>query len=367
MTRKPRKSRTRPAKSTAAPAKKTTTTTENLAPPRPIASDLTTVDRCNPAVSEARGPAAQTTGPLLEAIAGNESLLQQLVAEISELRAELKVVTEAKATEPVQTNWTQPDHETQQTLDELEQELQTFRIQVNTLEAENRQLCDDNDELRQQNSDLASKVASSNVRQSVNSATSDSNEALSWEQRKQLILRQMEEDTFDAESFINNTIAKHLDESDEDDGESWMIDPADYVEQMHDELEHRMEELDRREREIKELNHLLEQRPGTSDDGVAIGAAAIAGMVDSDELIQEERMRLQQLQAEWEEKFRKSEIEASLERAKLSRERQELSRKTAELEEQLEHLRHDTRQAEQAEGHSRKWLAKLGLASSDID
>ena len=48
-------------------------------------------------------------------------------------------------------------------------------------------------------------------------------------------------------------------------------------------------------------------------------------MIDENELVVQERERLQMLQVEWEEKFREGEIQASLERAKLSRERQELA------------------------------------------
>ena len=96
---------------------------------------------------------------------------------------------------------------------------------------------------------------------------------------------------------------------------------------------------------------------------MAIGAAAIAEMIDSDELVQQERERLQLLQAEWEEKFRQGEIEASLERAKLSRERQELAKKQAELEEQLEHARRESRHAnENGSASKRRWLVKLGLS-----
>ena len=73
--------------------------------------------------------------------------------------------------------------------------------------------------------------------------------------------------------------------------------------------------------------------------------------------------RLQQLQDEWEDKFRQTEIEASLERAKLSRERQELANKMSEIEEQLSHAKREARHhATNEEGPSRRWLAKLGLA-----
>ena len=134
------------------------------------------------------------------------------------------------------------------------------------------------------------------------------------------------------------------------------------LQQLHDEVIGARGELERRDEEIHELRSLLEEQSGTRGDGVAVGAAAIAEMLDADELVQQERERLQALQQQWEEKFRESEIEASLERAKLSRERLELARKNSELEERLEHLRREARQAEETGPSSRRWLAKLGLA-----
>jgi hypothetical protein len=110
----------------------------------------------------------------------------------------------------------------------------------------------------------------------------------------------------------------------------------------------------------------LDQQAETRSDGTAIGASAIADMLDTDELIVQERMKLQQLQADWEEKFREGEIEASLERAKLSRERQEVYEKKQELELQLDQLQREYRQVNATGGStSRRWLVKLGLADED--
>ncbi len=212
-------------------------------------------------------------------------------------------------------------------------------------------------ELQSQNSDLASQVASSSVRQTVSDASSGCNDALSWEERKKLILQQMEEDTFDADSFVSS-----MQDKTGNDGES----PSGFVEHLHAELEARQADLASRDEEIRELRCLLDQQSETRGGGVAIGAAAIAQMIDADELVSEERERLQLLQVEWEEKFRQGEIEASLERAKLSRERQELAKKQTELEEQLEHLRRESRQDEEAgSSSSRRWLVKLGLSDND--
>ncbi len=166
---------------------------------------------------------------------------------------------------------------------------------------------------------------------------------LSWEERKRLILLQMEEDSFDANQFAASL---------SDEIKLGKETPSAFIEHLDE--------------EIAELRNLLDHRAETRSDGTAIGASAIADMLDADELIAHERGKLQQLQVEWEEKFREGEIEASLERAKLSRERQEVFATKQELELQIEQLQREYRQANSAGGRSsRRWLAKLGLAEED--
>ena len=75
-----------------------------------------------------------------------------------------------------------------------------------------------------------------------------------------------------------------------------------------------------KDREIAELNRLLEQQSGNIGE-VAIGAAAIGAALDNDELVQQERERLVVLQEEWTEKLRKAEVEISVERATFAREK----------------------------------------------
>ena len=60
---------------------------------------------------------------------------------------------------------------------------------------------------------------------------------------------------------------------------------------------------------------------------VAIGAAAVAQLLDTDELVRQERESLKQLQDGLREQLRKAEVDISLERAKLARERAELDEK----------------------------------------
>ncbi|TWU21019.1 Chromosome partition protein Smc [Novipirellula galeiformis] len=285
---------------------------------------------------------------ILAAIDDNTLLLRQLIADFTDFQ---KTATTAPRVETTSLladiELLKHDSNRSETHDTAM--IESLRDEITDLEYELS-------ELKRQNSDLAAKVANANVRKSTNDASSDFTEALPWEERKKLILRQMEEDTFDAETFLAQTVQSRL--NDEPD----QVDPIAFVNQVTSEIDRLQQQNERFENEINELNHLLEHRPPSAEGGLAIGAAAIAQMVDADELIQEERQRLQELQDHWEEKFRQAEIEASLERAKLSRERQEVAQKSADLEEQLDRIRRDAVQTQHTEGHSRKWLAKLGLA-----
>ncbi len=219
-------------------------------------------------------------------------------------------------------------------------QLEALRNQVHDLESQIA-------ELEKQNDELTGQVNRSRMQAAV-ASTEASNETLSWAERKQLILDQMEAETFDADDFVASLDANSGDPTLKAD------DPVEYVNRL-------CEELARREEEIRELQHLLEQQSETSRQGVSIGAAGIASMLDSDELVREERERLQILQDEWEEKFRQAEIDASLERAKLSRERRELAAKQSEVEAELERLRLQA-QREREKESPRKWLSQLGLA-----
>ncbi len=223
----------------------------------------------------------------------------------------------------------------------------------------------DHDSLLHQNHELASKLAQQSIQKSVQSSESSTHDAMSWEERKRLILEQMESDSFDTEAFVAEIQANHA--SNQPIGEG--LAPIEFLNQLTSELDRREDELRRKNDELGELRCLLEQQSGQREGGLAVGAAAIAQMMDRDELVAEERERLKQLQVEWEEKFRQGEIAASLERATLSRERQELAKKQAQLEEQLEHMKREIRQSQElpasTSGPSRRWVQKLGLAESN--
>jgi hypothetical protein len=285
---------------------------------------------------------------VIQAVRSNTDLLHALLAELTNVRT---------LVEPADCDLADRDSADCDTTDfapqqsgEGELEMQAWQTECRRLQEVVERLESVNVELRSQNHELAARIAASKVQESRPGDAVDASEMLSWDERKRLILMQMEEDSFDADQFAASLNAEiHCGRET----------PAAFIDRLRAEIESR-------DQEIVELRNLLDQQAETRSDGTAIGASAIADMLDTDELIVQERMKLQQLQADWEEKFREGEIEASLERAKLSRERQEVYEKKQELELQLDQLQREYRQVNATGGStSRRWLVKLGLADED--
>jgi chromosome segregation ATPase len=117
-----------------------------------------------------------------------------------------------------------------------------------------------------------------------------------------------------------------------------------------------------KEHEIQELRQLLDSQAQNVGE-MAVGAAAIAQALDSDELVQQERANLKQLQDALREQLRKAEVDISLERAKLARERAELDEKLRTLEsERGSGTAGDSGSDKGKKQAGRgKWLARLGL------
>ena len=279
---------------------------------------------------------------VMKAVRSNTDLLHTLLAQLTDVRQIVDASTSSERTSGVDQN---ADAGSSSGDGAAEWEVQVVQLRQKLQRLETR-----NSELHSQNQELAAKIAAAKIQETAPKNSSEAGEMLSWEERKRLILRQMEEDAFDANQFAASLSTEINSEKET---------PSAFIDRLRLEIEHRDDE-------IAELRNLLDQQAQARSDGTAIGASAIADMLDADELIAHERAKLQQLQAEWEEKFRAGEIEASLERAKLSRERQEVSAQKQELELQLEQLQREYRQANATGGSSsRRWLAKLGLADDD--
>jgi hypothetical protein len=118
-----------------------------------------------------------------------------------------------------------------------------------------------------------------------------------------------------------------------------------------------------KERELTELRKLLE------DQSSNIGGLAIAGMLDGDELIKQERANLKQMQDQMQEQLKRAEIDISVERAKLARERSELDEKLRNLERELTKMpaNKDAGSATDKKKSSGggRWLSRLGLRDGD--
>ncbi len=198
--------------------------------------------------------------------------------------------------------------------------------------------------LKQQYTDLASQLAE--AQSSLHNPphlclTALNQESMTWEQRKKLIMKQFEDESA-ADSHTGNS--------------------RNQIE-IEDILCTTQAEIDRRDAEIAELKAIVEQQSNTRS-GVAIGAAAIAQMLDSDELVKLEREKLAAIQREWEGKLREAEVQISTERAKLSRERAELETQTRILAEQAISMPISTSSISETKVDGkpvRRWLEHLGL------
>jgi len=126
-----------------------------------------------------------------------------------------------------------------------------------------------------------------------------------------------------------------------------------------------------KDREIADLKQLLDEQNRKLGELPAI-AAAVYEELDMDAVIRQERAGLQQLQDEWREKLRQTEIELSLERAKIARQQAELNEKRRELEKQLADSPAAASPSSSAANLSTKpprgqWLARLGLTEEHVE
>lgn len=127
----------------------------------------------------------------------------------------------------------------------------------------------------------------------------------------------------------------------------------------------------RKDQEIEQLEGLL-QHQSENIQGYAVGAAAVAGLLETDELICQERENLERLQNEWREKLKRAEIEISMERARIARERKELDTQLEDV--QREKTRIEALLAQKPETNTRcrsevapknRWFSRLGLTEKD--
>lgn len=203
---------------------------------------------------------------------------------------------------------------------------------------------DDVREMKRKNGELEKRLAAGAA---APAAPSGGGDAMDWEAQKRRLLAALEANEDGAE-----------DESEEDRAERIKI---------RDVVAKTDAVLAAKEQEIEELKQLLDAQSNNIGE-MAVGAQAIAEMLNQDEVIAAERERLMQLQKEWEEKLRQAEIDLSVQRAKLARERAEIEERQRVLQQQ---------QGEQVQGGSPadgskskkpprgRWLTRLGLKEQD--
>ena len=211
-------------------------------------------------------------------------------------------------------------------LNESELRIQVEQLRSQLLEARHEAV-----ELRMLSNDLSARLA-----KFQGPVLGQKSETLSWEQRKQALLQQLEAETH-AET---------------------PCDPRKVLE-IERILEQANGEIERRDQEISDLKALIEHQ-SIAHDGMSIGVAAVAQMIESDSLIVAERLRLKELRAEWEQKQRQAEIEMSMERAKLARERLEIQEKTQRYEDNNPPQTETEKQTCKTRSRG-NWLARLGL------
>lgn len=119
--------------------------------------------------------------------------------------------------------------------------------------------------------------------------------------------------------------------------------------------------------EIARLREQLAASPSSAPaDGDADPdrEAEIDHIINSDEIIQQHRKKLAQLEKEMEEKLRAAELELSVERAKIARKQVELNDWRAELE-SMQESRGSNSEGGKGGVPKRRWLSKLGLGSEE--
>ena len=215
--------------------------------------------------------------------------------------------------------------------DDKQAEERNLRDQIEVLRTQLLESRHETIELRIQNADLHERHQKKQTE-------------LSWEQRKEQLLLELEAEVSKNPALRSETERIRV-----------------VIETSQREISGLQEQVAARDREIDELKMLLNEQSSVTEN-LAVGAQAIAGLLDADEFIREEREKLRTMQLEWEEKLRTAEIEISMERARIARERLE-----------FEYLKTQAVDVPEAEGElneitgktypprPRRWLSRLGL------
>ncbi|WP_425615563.1 hypothetical protein NA78x_005488 [Anatilimnocola sp. NA78] len=201
-------------------------------------------------------------------------------------------------------------------------------------------------ELKTKNAELNDQLAKAKTAAGKAAATgAAASNAMDWESRKQQLLAKLEAD------------------SDDEADEKAQADKLtiEGTIRMTDQI------IADKEKELIELRKLLEDQ-SSNIGGLAVGAAAIAGMLDGDELIQQERASLKQMQEQLQEQLKRAEIDISVERAKLARERSTMEEKLRTFEQEkskMPGIKESPSTDKKKGSGGGRWLSKLGLGGDE--
>ncbi len=196
---------------------------------------------------------------------------------------------------------------------------------------------------RSRNAQLEAKLETQGAARGADDSTG---EALDWEAQKRRLLASLEADYDDMDDEEEQDERLRIEEA---------VRRTDAV-------------VEAKNREISELNKVLEEQ-SNNWGAMAVGASAVAELLDKDEIIQQERESLMQLQNEWREKLKLAEVDVSVARATIARERAEIEERTREIEEAMSRLAENGSVVDDKAGGNKKgrnrWLARLGIKDDD--
>lgn len=251
-------------------------------------------------------PQAADSGELLKLKAERDSLKKRLTA------------AEAKAAD-AKTTGGKADEAEQRKRDDLQRR---FEMAVEEVR-----------ELKRANSELESKLKA----KGSGAAPALGGGGLDWEAQKQKLLASLEADDDDDEETVEERAS------------------IEATIRITDEV------VAQKDREIAALKQQLEDAGG----GSGADLAAVASLLDSDEIIRQEREKLAQAQAEWREKIGQAEIEISVQRAKIARERTEIDEKARQFQIDQDNRPMNADGSDSGKPTRGRWLARLGLKDLD--
>ena len=291
-------------------------------------------------------------------------LLQQAIAERDQLRSELAALSHDSVSDQLRTQ----EEITERAMQEAERlmvEVEQLRDEVREAELRAGEPADDG--AREEVAQLQDRVK--DLEHQLDNTSSS--ESADLQRRLELAVEEVRELKTENATLADRAEASEAKLANSGDGFDWETQKKRMLSQLDDsdcsdDDRLRIEDVIRKtEDTVKSRDREIETLRAQLADVNSDGSAAIDEVLDQDEVVRVEREKLRVLQSEWEEKLRSSEIEISVERAKLARERVDIEEQLNQMHERMEQLAAaggpPAGGGESAPSKSR-WLARLGLA-----